>query len=176
MATVLGGMKFEGQLTGQAAVIARLYAIKQGPRNRILRKALRAGSKPILRLAKQLVPVRTRQMKKALGLALRTYTSGVVAAIIGVRKGFRVEIDGKFVDPTKYLHLVLFGRAEVKAGVGKSSHGAKVLSDGATFFGQTVAATKGDNFLQAAFDGAKAEAESAIARVVQEELAKLAAG
>jgi len=163
----------EAKLDGLKETLALLDDIKRGVRNRIMRKALRAGARPIIKAARSLVPQRTRQMKKALGVIIRTYTSGVVAAILGVRKGFKVEIDGRWVNPEKYLHLVLFGRGEVVAGMAKGQPtGKRVLSDEEVIYGRHVAAVPGNNFLAAAFEQGKSAALEAIAETVRTELAK----
>lgn len=173
-------MKVVAKIEGLTETLAALHGLKQGMRNRIQRKAFTAGAKPIVKAARQLVPERTRQMKKALGVKVKTFPSGVVVALIGVRKGFRVVIDGKPVDPAKYLHLVLFGRAAVE--IDATNKRLLVTTDpkfsvvggieGAIGRHAISPAAKGNNFLAAAYEAAKGECIGNITRVVQEELAK----
>jgi hypothetical protein len=177
-------MKFVGTITGLQDAVASLHDLRHSVRNRILRRALTAGAKPIIKAARQIVPVRTRQMKKALGSTIRAYVSGIVVAIIGVRKGFRVVIDGKPVDPSKYLHLVLYGRAaeDIRATDKKLLVAADNPNfataggiEGSIGSHAMVPAAKGNDFLSAALAAGKAECVANVTRVIQEELAKLRA-
>lgn len=116
----------------------------KGVRQRVLRKVVNAGTKPLFDAIKPLIPTETRLMRKAFGRVVKTYReSGVVFGVIGVRTrpSFRQEVRIKrnrvfrlskrgrafrVLKPTpaqltmtrwprKYLHLVLKGTKRTRA-------------------------------------------------------------
>lgn len=115
-----------GRLEGMEALFRRLKRLKQGARNRILRRALPAGTVGLLKLAKQLAPVDDGQTgvpglyRKSIGRKVSTEGGGVVVRI-GARTGFkaviRTRVRGKlagqpvYQDPANIGHLVELGHA-----------------------------------------------------------------
>ena len=74
------------RLEGVEPLLARLQALDKGTRNRILRKALRKGAKPVIQAERQLVPKDTGTLKRSIGSKSKTYRKGgVVVFIIGPR-------------------------------------------------------------------------------------------
>jgi hypothetical protein len=110
-----------------------LKALKKEAKKAIRRGITKAG-RVMVRSIKSHVPTETKLLKKSLGVVVRTYQSGTVVAIAGVRKGFRQQVSLKKVfrqvgkggrvvrlskpqsgqlqmirNPEKYLHLVELG-------------------------------------------------------------------
>lgn len=120
------------KLEGQDKVLAKLANLKGSLIRRIVRQALNKAATPILKTAKQSVPVDTGLLKKSLGRKSKTYKSGTLMQIIGARSGFKTPVGvnrkgrTKYQNPTQYLHLVEFGtsRSEAKPFLGPalSSH------------------------------------------------------
>ena len=94
--------------------------LKDAAKRRVLRKGVAEGTKLPTKRAKQLAPKETGLLRKSIGRKTKVYrNSGVAVGIIGVRKGFRteVEVNGRteIRNPTNYLHLVEFGTASTPA-------------------------------------------------------------
>lgn len=74
------------------------------------RAAVTAGSTPVLRATRAKVARKTRLLKEAIGRKVKTYKSGVAAAIIGARRsveGFVHDARGTRKQiPAFYFHLV----------------------------------------------------------------------
>lgn len=184
----------KAQVTGLGKVLAALADLKQGARNRILRKALAAGAKPMLARAKQLAPSETGLLRRSLRTVIYT-EGGKVIAEIGPksmkeqvvieegqsarilskkgRKGLLTTADtpaGSVTrnrNPAYYAHLVEFGRVAVKPV------SRKALSSGAAVFASAGPMTPRP-FLRPAFDETQAQARQIIADTVWQELGKLA--
>ncbi len=111
-------------------LLARLDGMKRAVRTRVLRKAIGAGTKIILKVAKSLVPKESGLLRKSLGRKVKVYrNSGIAVGIVGPRKGFRQDVTrskGKWFpvtaisDPIKYAHLVEFGTQPHSLGAGSS--------------------------------------------------------
>jgi HK97 gp10 family phage protein len=159
------------KLEGLEGVLKRLGRLKkQTTRSKILRKAINAAARPVLKAARGLVPVQSGLLKKSLGMKVKTYRkSGTVIAIIGPRTGFKREVtvggQKQLRNPTKYAHLVELGRQAVR--VKKK----KVLAGSGRFFGKSVQAARPQSFLRAAWQAQKSAAENTIRRLVQEGIA-----
>jgi HK97 gp10 family phage protein len=121
-----------------ASLAARLAQVDR----KAARKAIKAGvnevTQAVLWDAKALVPKRTGLLRKSLGRKVKSYRGGaVITGIIGPRKGFRTMINGVFVNPVKYAHLVEYGRREVRPKKKKLlvGSGVPVAGKAAKFFG-----------------------------------------
>ena len=156
---------FKAKVTGINEAVASLSALKRGFRNRVLRKSLRAGSRPLIVLARSFVNVRSGTYKKALGVVIKNAGPAVVARI-AARPGTSATVDGREEVPARIAHLEEEGRGPVEI---KS---AKVLSDGSKFYGQKVAAAKGSHAFRKAYDQGQATAVGLIEQTIAEELAK----
>jgi HK97 gp10 family phage protein len=91
---------------------------------------LRAGAKPINKLARAKAPKQSGLLKKSIGINVKK-VRGVTSARVGARKGWRVEVGEKeitvgkiirkrkkvkvYKDPTKYSHLVEYGTSHSAA-------------------------------------------------------------
>jgi hypothetical protein len=132
---------------------------------KVARKAMYAMTTPVLQTARAKVRVRYGILKRSLGRVIKTYRqSGATVGVVGPRKGFRVIIKGKPVDPVKYAHLVEFGR---KAVTVKKK---KVLSDGEKVYGKSVRAALPWPYLRPAFDINREKVQVIGAKVIKEEL------
>lgn len=122
----MGAFAIRGKITGLAKVLERLARFKsQSVRNRILRPALQAATKPLLDRARANVPVDQGWLRRSLGRRTQTYRqSGVVMVLVGPRTGWQrnkktgqrkltaygAKLRGKTKQrPTQYAHLVEFG-------------------------------------------------------------------
>jgi HK97 gp10 family phage protein len=88
----LSGLSGGGIKIDTASLRGVLMALEKLPKElqRSAEKAvIRAGSKPLLQAAKQRVPVDTGNLKKSLGVTVRTAKGGWVTAKIGPRSGFK---------------------------------------------------------------------------------------
>lgn len=173
---------FKAKLEGVEKAIHSLDGLGRTLRNKILRKAVNASARIMLKAARSLAPRGTGLLKKSLGVRIKTYQkSGAVVAIIGPRTGFKKTRQGKTLtafgkkmkasgqNPTKYVHLIEFGRAEVR--VKKK----KVLSDGSTIYGTVVKSVPPRPFLRKAFEQTKNAVVETMKQRIAEELEKAAA-
>jgi HK97 gp10 family phage protein len=109
------------QVQGLKETFRAMENVKQGVRNRVLRKASRAGFKPVLAAARSLAPVDTGWQKRSLGVRIHTgRKSGVVSANIGARtkqEATKTDKRGRSVKryATKYTHLIHKGTHRSRA-------------------------------------------------------------
>lgn len=104
-ATLTGDKKLIRQLTGLQANVGRKY----------MRRALRAGAKPIKKLAVATSPVDTGKMKKAIRVrAGRSRKNGFVSVLVSIGKKW-------FVGDLFYAGFVVFGHALVRRRLGRYS-------------------------------------------------------
>lgn len=87
---------------GDVQVIEGLERLKTSVERKILRKAIKKGLKPIVRIAKSNVPVKSGLLKKSIKSTVTKMVSG------------KVYVDPKVVGadgdkPAKYAHIVEFG-------------------------------------------------------------------
>jgi HK97 gp10 family phage protein len=93
---------------------------------RILPPATRAAARQVVNVARSNVPKRTGQLKKSLGLRVKTYRKdGKAYAAIGARSGFKIQTgvvsrgpkagEPIYSNPTQYLHLVERGTSRSAA-------------------------------------------------------------
>lgn len=82
----------------------------------IMRKAIRAGAKEVAPTvsSKASAHVRSGWLVKSIWTKISTRVKGVVAAIIGARRGVEGEYKGEKVVPAKYAYLVEGGHAGPK--------------------------------------------------------------
>jgi len=171
----------KARLTGVEQALRNLGAMTRTVRNTILRKAVNASSRLVLDAARALVPQGTGMLKRSLAVRIQTYRgSGAVVAVIGPRTGYQKTRQGKKQtafgrkikdsgqDPSKYAHLVEFGRASVQVKK------ARVLSDGATFYGRVVQSVPPRPFLRPAYEREKARVIATMYQLIAEELNKAA--
>lgn len=107
-------MNLKGRMSGEKKLNRKLSRLKEAVKRRVLRKAVTAASKPVLKAAKTKAPKQTGLLRKSLGRRTKTYRkSGVAVAVVGPREGFSKEVvvNGKseFRNPVKYAHLVELG-------------------------------------------------------------------
>jgi HK97 gp10 family phage protein len=94
---------------------ARMKSLKDGVKNRILRKAMRAAASPILIDSRANAPRQHGTLEKSLALKIATNKkTGAIYAVIGPKRRFKVAVaDGvtrsHIAIPTQYTHLVILG-------------------------------------------------------------------
>jgi hypothetical protein len=168
-------VRFSIDLSEIAAVQSALEGVKIGVQNRVIKAALRKIASQGLKAAKSNLRVkRTGQLRRSLGLRPRTYQRGAVNLIvIGARRKFRIEgPDGKWVDPTKYAHLVEGGR---KANTPTRKRRMAFAVGGNLVFAKRVRAYGGDPFLAPAIPVLKQAADSQFVTDVEAGIAREAA-
>lgn len=96
------------QLTGDVQLMRRFKELPAKLQKKHGRRGVAKAARIVVKAAKANAPKRSGQLKKSLGYRPKTYKSGVFA-IVGPRKGFRININGKPHDPAKIAHLVEMG-------------------------------------------------------------------
>ena|GEM_PF-7040298 len=178
----MAGLKVSARVSSKAIthLAQKLGQIDRKAARKALRAAVNEASKDVLATAKSLVPVRTGTLRKSLGRKVYTRRGGAVAiAVIGPRKGYRVVVNGRPVNPVNYAHLVEFGRREVVAGTAKGKPtGKKFLANkgAGQFFGKRVRSVPPRPFLRPAWEQHKARVVKLVIARMKEALAALFAG
>lgn len=108
------------EITGLGQLLAKLDGLKRGARNRILRPALAAAARGVVKRAKLNIRAtlrrRTGLLARSVSAAVRTgKRAGTVYAVVGPRKGLRQTYNGRPVDPTNYGHFSEFGTVKEPA-------------------------------------------------------------
>lgn len=176
-------------------VLLKLEALKRGVRNRLLRKALRAGSRPLVVAARALVPVRRKVkgsnvtpqklLKKSLGVKIKTYKGGgIVVAVVGARSkktqiGTRVRGPHKgqpvYENPANIAHLVEKGHAVgLKKGTGFISAAVRRVRMAARKLTGGGARVPEHPFLDPAIQKAAGAAQEEVRKVLEDGLAQIA--
>jgi HK97 gp10 family phage protein len=95
--------------------VARMQGLRQGARNVILRKAVRAAAKPVREAVKRHAPRQSGTLAGSISVRIGTNRkTGAVYAVVGPRRGYQRKSRGEILSygkPTKYAHLVEFGTA-----------------------------------------------------------------
>lgn len=146
------------------ALIRKVPEHLQGP---VLQKALAAGAKPVLQTARQLVPVKSGVLRRAIyAYRDKRNSSGVFEQrAIGVRSGKRFKKSNR---DAYYWRFIEFGRqafATAKGVLGTPQKG---------FFGKAVAAIAPRPFLRPAFDRNKQTSLEEIRKSLAAEIPKAA--
>jgi HK97 gp10 family phage protein len=163
--------------------IKRMESLKQGVRNQILRKAVRAGAKAPRELAKRLAPRDSGILARSMSVKIKTSKKkpDLTYAVVGPKRGIQTKKKAgaiQWARPSKYMHLVEYGTKahSTKSGdtVGrtlKRKKGAdKVIPHVQT--GQKVKGAKANPFLEKAWRTTAMVAREDMRRVVEEEVAK----
>lgn len=106
----------EMSIKNVTAISVALQRVGSREGKRVIRAALNASGKPIVKDARKTVPVRTGMLKKSLGTKTQIFPNGDGVAIIGPRAGPKFlkvikNAKGKEVKirPSRYGHLVELG-------------------------------------------------------------------
>jgi HK97 gp10 family phage protein len=101
--------KLAVKLQGDSRLIRQLSFLRQRVKTRIVKSAITSAASIALKAAKAKVPRRYGQLRRSLGKRAKAYRSGVFVVLVGPRTWFREKINGQWVNPTKYAHLVELG-------------------------------------------------------------------
>lgn len=113
-------LRLKAKLIGLKEAAAAMDGLKKSVQRKILRQAVTAGARPILKAVKAEQKLRrTGQLSKSLDKKVKSYPRAVVA-VIGPAKGFRIVVGKRPVDPVKYAHLVAGGVRPHAVGKGSS--------------------------------------------------------
>ena len=182
------GIRFNPQSLGDTQ--RALSMLKMATQRRVVRLAMSAALRPVAREAKRLAPRDSGQLRKAIGLIVRTYeNTGKTVGVVGARHGFAAVVARKmwaagvqgknvvnlvamrYANPANYIHLVEFGTKPHTIGGGASLR--KQVKGGATHPG-----TKPLRFLERAWNAARGTFMSVFGSKLNEgvrrEVAKLA--
>lgn len=160
-------MKSDIDLIGDEQLAKLFSALPGAAQRRVLRPAIAAGARPVVKAAKVFAPVETRALKKSLGQKSKTYKSGVVAAIVGVRRGMQfaaVDRRGRKRVPAFYQHLVQLGTKPHPLGKGVTLR--NIAKGKATASGAMHPGTKANPFLAKAWNMSKTETIAQVKAVV----------
>lgn len=103
--------------TGFSPAFRRLNKLEKVKAKAIWRKALRAGATILLKAARELVPTRSKMLRRSLAIRIKSRRrDGVIIAIVGPRQKFEKVINGRKVKPSNYAHLVEGGRKQWRKG------------------------------------------------------------
>lgn len=103
------------KLNGLDGLVKELSKLGQKTKNQMLRPAVRAGASILNKEMKKQAPKLRGLLKRSIGIKMKTYKNGTVAAILGARRGYKVKIgtnqkgQALYADPARYLHLVELG-------------------------------------------------------------------
>lgn len=172
-------MKTDIKIEGGAAVERMFKILPSRLQKKVLRSAIAAGASPVSKAAKGFAPVETGALKRSIGIKTKTYSSGTVIAVIGVRRGVKfqsVDRHGRKRIPMFYQHLVHGGTQQHPLDVGVTmrdlAKGKKRLIT------RMHPGAKANPFLTKAWNASKTKSVAAINRVVAakttQELQKLA--
>jgi HK97 gp10 family phage protein len=108
--------KIRMRITGVAELISKLRTLDDKVRRKALRSGIAKAGRIIAKDAKDRVQRRSGQLARSIGSKVKVYRNGgAVVAIVGPRKGFKIIVDGKPVDPVRYAHLVEAGTSHSAA-------------------------------------------------------------
>ena len=90
--------------------VGRLEFVKVQVKKRILKKAIRAGTKVIVSDVKSKVPILSGALKRSISTKVDSLKDGSVTyGIIGPRSGFTARIRNRIVKPSRYAHFLELG-------------------------------------------------------------------
>lgn len=151
---------------------------------KVLQKALTAGTAPVLRTARQLVPDKTGTLRRAIHAMRDKFNSTGIyeQRIVRVRQGKKWQKSNR---DAFYWRFIEFGRGVVTAGsrfrrtrgggIRNSRTDAKVLGTPQKgFFGSQVGPAPARPFLRPAFDRNKRQSLDAIRKSLADEIPKAA--
>lgn len=146
---------------------------------KVLRSAIAAGASPVSKAAKGFAPVETGALKRSIGIKTKTYSSGTVISLVGVRRGVKfnaIDRHGRERIPMFYQHLVHGGTRTHPLDKGVTMRDlARGKKRAVT---RMHPGAKANPFLTKAWNAAKTRSIAAINRVVAtkttQELQKLA--
>lgn len=82
-------VQIQTEIKGLRELVKDVNVLKQGFAKSTLRTALRGAARPVLKLAKEKVPVRTGNLRRSLGTKVSVKRSGFGTAAIAARRGGR---------------------------------------------------------------------------------------
>jgi HK97 gp10 family phage protein len=156
------------RLTGDARLKALLDQLAPAVQKKGLVAAVKAGAKPISKAAKTRANRESGLLAEALAVKVKTYSSGVAVAIVGVNKAVAGEFKGHKRVPANYLHLV--DRGTAPHAIGKGSNLRK-----GSFAGRLFPGAKASLFMEHAEAASAAQAGDAAADKIEESVQREAA-
>lgn len=120
----------EVNIQGDKKLRRALSFLPEQLRKKVIKSGVRSAMLPALKMAKQLVPEQSGQLKASLKRFVRVYPSGVVAGFMGPSNKFKIQVTTKGgkkknIDPSNYAHLVEYGHRMVVGG--KLGQGGRIV-------------------------------------------------
>ena len=121
------------KVEGIDEIIKKIKTLDQKLQKKIVTGAVRDGAKPMIKEARRLVPVRTGNLKKSIGVVKMKYPKGInskyIWFVIGPRKtksvdgfyGAMVEFGTKTAQPKPYLRLAYEAKGHEALEASKAS-------------------------------------------------------
>ena len=147
--------------------LVRLRELDKATRNKILRPALTAAGRPLVRAMQAKAPNRSGLLRTAIGQKVKAYRNGIIVFLAGPRTGFKDSATGE--NPTNIAHLAEKGRKAVQA-LGRAF--GLVISGGKVLFRRTAAAQPARPFMQAAADATAMEVDRTLKAGIQKGIEK----
>jgi len=95
------------KVKGQRRLLRKFNRLPSRVQKRVLRQAVKAAGKPVIKAARAKCPTESKLLKKSIGSKVKVYrTSGTIVLIIGPRTNYSGEFEGKKRNPKNYAHLV----------------------------------------------------------------------
>lgn len=162
----------KGQLVTTIDPVVALKELKGAVQRRVMRKAVRAGAKPLVAAMRAAAPKDTGTLKKSIGVRITTTRKKDVVAIVGPKRRFVRVVRGRKYVATKYRHLAERGRRAVRQGIKKGQKfKGKPFPIAKGIFRGSAGPARGRPFVGAAGNAAQ-QALAAVNQVVAAELAK----
>lgn len=179
----ISGFRISARLVGFEQVFAKLKGFEPKLRQKILKKALPAGARVILKRARELVPIsddprlEPKLLKKALGTKVKAYSrSGVVIVVIGPRVGFKRNRKTKRREQTKFSRLLGVKQVRRKGLLGLlGAKQAKLVYQNPTQYAHLAGPHRHQRWLNDAMSQAEKQAQEVTLQEIQagiEEAAK----
>jgi len=92
-------------------------SLKQFPKNiqkNVMTGAVRAGAKPIVKRARELVPVEHGDLKKSIRIKKRRIPKGSTMLKFSIHAGGNIRVNGESLRPY-YAHMIEFGTSQMSA-------------------------------------------------------------
>lgn len=99
------------ELKGLPELDKVLKRIPDNLNRRVNKTALSFACSPMAKDASRLAPVRSGQLKKSIGKTTpkNIKNKPIIGVFIGARSGFKIDYEGKKINPRSYIHLVNAG-------------------------------------------------------------------
>lgn len=159
-------MNTDIRINGGEAIERAFKILPSRIQKRVLRAAIAAAASPVNKAAKGFAPVETRALKRSIGIKVKTYKSGAIVAVVGVRRGDKYQSfdkQGRLRIPAFYQHLVHGGTKPHPLNKGVTLR--DIARGKARKVTRMHPGAKANPFLEKAWNASKAQSMAAVERV-----------